>query len=174
MDVAALDPSTLERIDRLAAAGRERCLRDFAIWCVMQCRLSHGQALLLRRCILANRLEPAARKAALRAIRVDQAPRLAGAMLIGLKHNLASAVVWIAAIATTDPDAREGAVIAALHARMSARRSADGLDQGAAIRAMGSRGAARNLEAARAWAEARAMGDQCDQLDRIIGSAPSA
>jgi hypothetical protein len=168
VDLLAIDTPTLERIDRLADAGRDRCLRSFAIWCVLQCQLNRSQAQLLRRCIRANDLGRDGRGEAMRAIRGDHAPRIAGAVLIGMKHDPITASVWIATVAVTDPSPREAAIAAAGYARLHASLRIDSLDRIQACCADPLHSGPASLAHARLWAATRAAGDQCDHLDRIM------
>lgn len=167
MEFLAADWPTLERIDRLNHARRERELRAFAIWCVLQCQLHRSQAILLRRCIVANRLDASRRHIAMQSIWRQQAFRLAGAMLIGMKHDALAASVWIAVVSVARPDPREAAVSAAHYARLHAACRVDALDRVESQSWIPQRGIPQAI-AARAWAASRAMGDQCDQLDRMI------
>jgi hypothetical protein len=173
MESLDLDPAVASRLDRLAVRRGGGSLRRFAVWCGWQCLLNRQQACILRQCIIAQR-QPADRAArAFASIREAHLQRQIAATLIGMKYEPVQASATVTVIAAAHPNAREAASQAATFARMHAGYRAIATDAVHERDADHAESAHASVEcstrAVRLWADATAMGDQCDQLDRMLG-----
>lgn len=172
MESLDLDPAIASRLERLAVRRGSGSLRRFAVWCGLQCQLNRRQAGILQQCIVAQR-QPGDRAArSFAAIRAAHLQRQIAATLIGMKYEPIQASATVVVIAAAHPDAREAAQQSATFARMHAVYRAMAIDMlhersvdhAEAANVFGDC-SARNI---RLWANAAAMGDQCDQLDRML------
>jgi hypothetical protein len=146
----------LERLSALQNRGGDRALRGFAIWAASQVSNGHDSVSGLvakSRSLLAmeegNDFETAYR---------DIAGAMAATATIGLRNAPAAAHAQLAAFHTLASDALSAASGAAWHARMHyICRARGGFEQEERHEAM-------------CEADALAMGDQIDQLDRMINA----
>lgn len=172
MESLDLDPAIASRLESLAVRRGSGSLRRFAVWCGLQCQLNRRQACILRQCIVAQR-QPGDRAARVFAsIRRAHLQGQIGATLIGMKYDPIQASATVVVIAAAHPDAREAAEQSATFARMHAGYRAIAIDTFHACNVNHAEAAHVLGECSariiRLWASAAAMGDQCDQLDRML------
>ena len=146
----------LERLSALQNRGGDRALRGFAIWAASQ--VSNGHDSVSRLVAQSRSLLAMEEGADFETAYRDIAGAMTASATIGLRNVPAAAHAQLAAFHTLTPDALSAATGAAWHVRMHyICRARGGFEQEERRQEM-------------CEADALAMGDQIDQLDRMINA----
>ena len=187
MELGHVDSCTTERIRQLLQSHKAWGVRAFSLWCVGQCTLSNRHIAIFRHCRYA--LSPAffnvrrdftKSESVFSQVFELHSHKLLGAMWMGMKYDPFGASVLIALITLAQRDPLLGAINTAhfvrRHAMARALREIDRGDRDIELSKMKCHAPYALLTATQRNAvldaEAQTMGDQIDQLDRMIQEGP--